>query len=270
MASYSAQSRESGRAPIPIESRAKDWWLMPLLTVSVLSLFGLYTAFRAFENNFYHVGPYLSPMYSPLFINNWTITLPLLGTKHISPAIYILVFPLAFRMTCYYYRKAVYRSFFWDPPACAVAEPMPESRMKYSGERAFPFVLMNLHRYAFYAAVIVVAFLAKDSVEAFIWPTANGGHTFGMGVGTLVMVINVFLLGAYTFGCHAWRHLVGGKTNCYSCSCMTRSSYGIWKKVSFLNSRHAMWAWVSMLWVWFTDFYIRLVASGAIHDIRIF
>ena len=31
--------------------------------------------------------------------------------------------PLGFRGTCYYYRKAYYRAFFWDPPACAIEEP---------------------------------------------------------------------------------------------------------------------------------------------------
>ena len=34
-----------------------------------------------------------------------------------------LPFLLLFRLTCYYYRKAYYRSFWLSPPACAVAEP---------------------------------------------------------------------------------------------------------------------------------------------------
>ena len=68
--------------------------------------------------------------------------------KHVSPALFILPFPLLFRATCYYYRKAYYRAFFWDPPACAVSEVAP--RKNYTGEREFPFILQNLHRYAFY------------------------------------------------------------------------------------------------------------------------
>jgi len=40
----------------------------------------------------------------------------------ISPALLILIFPLGFRFTCYYYRRAYYRSFWWAPPACAVAD----------------------------------------------------------------------------------------------------------------------------------------------------
>ncbi len=30
----------------------------------------------------------------------------------ISPALLILIFPLGFRLTCYYYRKAYYRGFW--------------------------------------------------------------------------------------------------------------------------------------------------------------
>ena len=33
---------------------------------------------------------------------------------------------------------------------------------------------------------------------------------FGIGIGTLVLVVNVVLLGGYVFGCHAFRHLIGG------------------------------------------------------------
>ena len=65
------------------------------------------------------------------------------------PALIILIFPLGFRMTCYYYRKAYYRAFWLSPPACAVAEP----HGSYSGETRFPLILQNIHRYFWYAAV---------------------------------------------------------------------------------------------------------------------
>jgi hypothetical protein len=47
-----------------------------------------------------------------------------------------LPFLLLFRLTCYYYRKAYYRSFWLSPPACAVpdrtrstpARPLPAAR----------------------------------------------------------------------------------------------------------------------------------------------
>ncbi len=66
----------------------------------------------------------------------------------LSPALMILIFPLGFRMTCYYYRKAYYRAFWLSPPACAVAEP----HEKYTGETRFPLIMQNIHRYFFYAA----------------------------------------------------------------------------------------------------------------------
>ena len=69
----------------------------------------------------------------------------------LSPALLILIFPLGFRLTCYYYRKAYYRGFWASPPACAVAEP----HAKYTGETRFPLILQNIHRYFFYFAVLV-------------------------------------------------------------------------------------------------------------------
>ena len=61
-----------------------------------------------------------------------------------SPAFLILAFPGSFRFTCYYYRKAYYRSFAATPPACAVSA-LPQK--KYKGETAL-LIFQNLHRYA--------------------------------------------------------------------------------------------------------------------------
>jgi len=122
-----AQSREAGRAPLPLSSRRDTWWLRPLLTVIVLGSFVVYATWRGLENQFYEVGPYLSPFYSPLLPINLSI-----GGWNISPAIYIIAFPLLFRLTCYYYRLAYYRAFFWDPPACAIQELA--ARKHYTGD----------------------------------------------------------------------------------------------------------------------------------------
>src|SRR4029077_17776470 len=119
-----------------------------------------------------------------------------------------LVFPGAFRITCYYYRKAYYRAAFASPPGCAV-NPRPEKR--YRGESAL-FLFQNLHRFALYFAVIFIFILLYDAGLAFF---TDG--KFGIGVGTMVLRINPILLGAYTFGCHSWRHLIGGRLDCFSC-----------------------------------------------------
>ena len=62
-------------------------------------------------------------------------------------------------MSCYYYRKAYYRSFWLSPPACGVAEP----HGKYSGETRLPLILNNVHRYFFYAAVLVALILSATT-----------------------------------------------------------------------------------------------------------
>ncbi len=258
MAVRTAQTKEAGRAPLPLTSRHDTWWIKPLATVLVLGGFVIYATWRAFVNENFEWGPYLSPFYSPIVGLNWSI----FGWT-ISPALYILIFPLSFRLTCYYYRLAYYRAFFWDPPACAVQEPA--KRKHYTGERQFPLILQNLHRFAFYAAVVFIFILGYDAIAGYFFK--DGFH---VGLGSLVLTANVVLLGLYTFSCHSWRHLIGGRVNCYSCSLASRTRYGIWKQVSLLNSRHALFAWASLIAVAVTDFYVMLLASNAIQDVRFF
>ena len=120
----------------------------------------------------------------------------------------VLPFLLGFRLTCYYYRKAYYRSFWLSPPACAVAEP----HGKYTGETRFPLILQNSHRYFFYAALVVSLINTYDAIRAFHGD--DGG--FGIGLGTMIMVVNVVLLWAYTLSCHSCRHIVGGRLKHFS------------------------------------------------------
>lgn len=252
-------TEHSSRPPAPPQLKRHDtWWIQPLLTALVLGGFAVYATWRAFENQLYHVAPYLSPFYSPEISTHWMVF-----GRHFSPALFILPFPLLFRATCYYYRKAYYRAFFWDPPACAVGEIAP--RKNYTGERAFPFVLQNLHRYAFYFAVIILVILWWDALLAFDF---NG--KFGMGVGSLIFLANVVLLSMYTFSCHSWRHLSGGCANCFSCSSGAKTQYTIWQRVTHLNENHALWAWLSLFSVVITDLYVRCLATGTISDMRFF
>src|SRR5262249_37917242 len=135
-------------------------------------------------------------------------------------AMLILIFPLGFRLTCYYYRKAYYRAFWADPPACAVGEP----RTTYWGENHWPLLFQNVHRYFLYFALVFILILGWDALLAFRWPTdrqgnllPGGGHQVGMGLGTLLMWVNVLLIAGFTFGCNSLRHLVGGRMDCFSC-----------------------------------------------------
>ena len=214
----------------------------------------MYATLRAFEGTFYTWGPYLSPFYSPLIDphHHWW---PL------SPALLILIWPLGFRVTCYYYRKAYYRAFFLDPPACAVGE---SGKHRYRGETAFPFLLQNLHRYFLYVGFIFLAFLWHDAIRAFFFD-----GRIGVGVGSLILLFYVILLTTYALSCHSLRHLAGGKLDCFSCRAGARSRHTAWRWLSVLNERHMLYAWISLIAVGLTDLYVRLVATGTITDLRL-
>lgn len=229
--------------------RTDNWRTAPMITFIVLSSFVLYATFRALENQYYLAEPYLSPLYSPLIKPDWW---------PFSPAILILWAPGMFRFTCYYYRKAYYRSFVGMPPGCTVEG---RSKYGYNGEAKFPLILQNLHRFFFYAATIVLLFLWYDAFKGFKFEDG-----FGVGVGSIVLVANAFLLSMYSLSCHSFRHLIGGKLNVFS-DCPTR--FTLWKGASALNENHMLWAWVSLFGVSLTDLYVRLVATGAITDMRL-
>ena len=139
--------------------RKDRYWVQPVVTVTVLTAFVAYATWAAFVNKNYYAGAALhrdliSPFYSPCLTGScvpgshpgtvitwWTI----------SPALLILIFPLGFRLTCYYYRKAYYRSFWQAPPACAVSD----GHGAYTGETRFPLLLQNVHRYFFYFGLVL-------------------------------------------------------------------------------------------------------------------
>lgn len=241
------------RRPTAVENPIKVWrplwWAYPTWVVAVLLAFAGYAFFAMIQKSGFAY-PYLSPFYSPKIVFK---SIPL------SPAFYVAWVPLGFRVSCYYYRKAYYRSFLWQPPACAISDRPGD----YNGETRFPFILNNLHRYFLYVTLIVLGFLWYDAIRAFDFH----GH-FGIGLGGVIMLANVVLLSGYTLGCHALRNLVGGGINCYSCSSAAKSKHGAWRFVSLLNGRHATWAWFSMFSVGLTDIYIRLLIHGAFADPR--
>lgn len=255
MASTTIEARQvAARA-----GRQDAWWVEPLQIAVVLTAFGAYSLWAALQNANYYAEPYLSPFYSPcLAVNCAHVTIPIVGSWwNLSPAFLILWAPLGFRATCYYYRKAYYRSFFWAPPACAV----PDARRGYAGESRFPLILQNLHRYFFWLALVVLAFLWWDTILAFRFPDG-----FGVGVGTLVLLGNVALLSLYTFSCHSCRHLAGGGLDVFS---RAPFRYRLWRFFSRLNARHGTYAWFSLIGVAVADLYVRLVASGTITDLRL-
>jgi hypothetical protein len=262
-----APPQRAPRRPFLATQRRDRWWLPPLLTLLVLSTFVVYSTWAAFQGEHYHFGSYLSPFYSPEIFGDsphawwprprwWPNALPF------SPALLILWAPAGFRFTCYYYRGAYYKAFWADPPACAVGEP----RKSYLGEHRLPLLLQNLHRFFLYLAVLFIVFLAHDAYKALWFADEGGVERLGLGVGTLVLTLNVVLLAGYTFGCHSMRHLVGGCMDCVSQSPGRKKAYDL---ASALNRRHMLWAWTSLCSVMLADVYVRLCSMGILQDFRI-
>jgi len=250
-------------------SRRDAWWVQPTVVFLGLGGFLVYATWAAFQGEHYHFGSYLSPFYSPELFGSsphswfgpkpgwWPSRLPF------SPALLILWAPAGFRLTCYYYRGAYYKAFWADPPSCTVGEP----RKSYIGEKSFPLILQNIHRYFLYLALIFLVVLSYDAWNG-LWfvDDTTGRSSFGVGVGSIVLLLNVVFLGSYTLGCHSLRHLVGGRLTQISKRPLQQRAYVC---VSALSRRHMLAAWMSLFWVAFSDVYVRLCSMGILTDWRI-
>ncbi|MGB3284811.1 hypothetical protein [Mycolicibacter algericus] len=250
--------------------RTDRWWLSPLRVNVFLSAWVLYATVRAFWGSDYWVDRYhyLTPFYSPCISASCVE-----GSSHLGVWLpefpwwiplgaLVLPFLLAFRLTCYYYRKAYYRAYWLSPAGCAVPEP----RAGYTGETRFPLIIQNSHRYFFYAALAITMLNTYDAITAFYSADANGGAGgFGCGLGNIVLCVNVAMLWAYTGGCHSCRHVMGGRLTHFS---KNPVRYWLWSKISWFNGRHQQFAWITLGTLAFTDFYVWMVASGVFTDIR--
>ena len=252
------------------ESMRRDrWWVQPVIVFVILTSFIVYATWAAFQGDHYTYGPYLSPFYSPELFGSsphaWFGPKPDWWPAWLvfSPALLILPFPGIFRVTCYYYRGAYYKAFWADPPACAVGEP----RTRYRGESSFPLILQNVHRYFLYVALLFLLVLSYDVYQA-LWFTdpATGEKSFGIGVGTLVLLGNVILLSGYTLGCHSMRHVAGGYLDQLSRAPVRKRMYDC---STCLNRVHMRWAWASLFSVACADLYVRLCSMGIWTDWRI-
>jgi len=244
-------------------SRKDFWWTQPLAVFLGLSFFMGYLTWGAFQGDHYEFGNYLSPLYSPLIFGDgphawfgpkpgwWPAAIPF------SAALLILWAPGGFRFTCYYYRGAYYKAFWQDPSNCAVGEP----RKSYWGERSFPLIMQNIHRYFLYLALVFNVILTYDAILSYRF--ADG---FGIGVGSLVITMNAILLGSYSLSCHSLRHIIGGRKDEVSKNGLQLACY---TGCSAMNRKHQLFAWLSLVWVAFTDFYVRLCSLGIWTDFRI-
>jgi hypothetical protein len=243
--------------------RPDRWWLLPALVVAGLGSWVTYATVRVFMQQWYWVEEhhYLTPFYSPCtslgcepgaaHFGRFLPDHPLLPYAALS-----LPLLLAFRLTCYYYRKAYFRSFWLSPPACAV----PDAHRSYTGETRFPLILNNLHRYTFYAAMVIVTINTYDAILAF-----DGHSGIGIGLGNVILLGNVAMLWAYNLSCHSCRHVFAGRLKHFSRNPLR---YRWWLFMSKMNTRHAMWAWISLGTLTLTDFYIMGLSAGWFTDLR--
>ena len=271
--SYVAPLRVTQPGRLGSTARRDKWWIQPAATALGLLIFFGYLTMRAFDASHVYYAPYISPTVAPplftpasgypgavpvehawlgAFPSWWPALLPQ------SPAFFFPALAIAFRLTCYYYRGAYYKGFAMTPPSCAVGG----GHRRYQGERAL-LLFQNLHRYTLYGALFLLVCLWWEGFSAFF----RHGR-FGIGVGTVIMVVNAGLLTAYALGCHSWRHLIGGRLDCFSCPGAFSPAYPLWKGSSWLNQRHMAFAWSSLVWVAFTDLYIYLLSTGRLGDLN--
>lgn len=282
--------------------RKDAWWLAPMGIAALLLTFVVYSTVVAFQGGYHWLNGtgYLSPFYSPEIYgfgpHAWFAGAPSWWPSTLmafSSAFLVLAVPAGFRFTCYYYRKSYYRSIWMDPVACTVGEP----RKSYLGENSLPLILLNMHRYFLYLAIILGFILLYDGIHGFffpvnadgtqfLWKDAQGtviagtGYVgvqvqgepahwkFGVGLGSLILIINPLLIMGYTFGCHSLRHFAGGRCDSFASKCGD-AKHKAWSFVTKLNDHHDLWAMSSLVWVGFTDLYIRLCAHGTWTDILI-
>jgi hypothetical protein len=247
--------------------RTDNWRKTPIITFVIFTSWVVYATVRAMMGKWYWVEEYhyLTPFYSPCVSEGCAPEAAEFGRFlpklpfFVPFAAISLPFLLLFRLTCYYYRKAYYRSFWASPTACAVREP----HAKYTGERRFPLIGQNLHRYFWAAAALISLINTWDAIKAF--HGKDGG--FGIGLGSLILLTNVILLWAYTLSCHSCRHVVGGRLKNFS---KHPVRYWAWTQVSKLNEKHGLFALITLGSLVAADLYVALVSGGAISDLRIF
>jgi hypothetical protein len=251
--------------------RTDSWWVGPAATFAFISACLVYLTWAVFQGQHYYYAPYLSPVYSPVLFS--VVTPGSVPVEHAwfgewpawwptflpaTPALFALSGPGLLRFTCYYYRKAYYRSFAGSPPGCAVR---PITRRGYRGETGL-LIFQNLHRYAMYFSLLWLPILAYDALISFY----RDGQ-LGIGVGSLVICVNTALLTSYAFGCHSFRHVIGGYDDCMSCGQNT-TKLSLWRASTWFNERHMQIAMFSLFWVAFTDFYVRMVSMQVFPDLN--
>jgi hypothetical protein len=271
--------------PFGQTKRTDAWWAQPGAILIGLLAFLIYGTWAAFTGQHYYFHGdagqnYLSPFFSPLIFDMkgnqsghaWFSGIPAWWPTFLffTPAVFVLWAPAGFRFTCYGFRGHYYKGVWGDPPSCAVGEPGFRGK-NYRGEAKWPLLIQNAHRYFLYVIVILLAVKCYDTFHQFLFlkdaHNPASGHTFGIGLGTLILFVEPILLALYVFGCHSFRHLVGGRFDELSKQGPRKPVYDC---VTCLNRKHMLWGWASLLWIMGADVYVRLCSMGILSDLVLF
>ncbi len=217
-------SRLDWKGLVPYELLEPNWRLWSFIAILVVGFWALMT-FPVSQ-----LSGYIDPFY--------------------SPTILIVPLPGAFRLTCYAYRKDYHRHLFNHPLGCANPDRGDAVSRKYTGERSGVFQLENFHRYFLYAGLAILPFFYYDFAHSLAFADS-------LRLGSLFLLANALALTAWTLSCHAFRHIVGGNVDCYSCVAGGGARKDIYDRQSWLNKHHEALAWISLLTIFFTDLYLR-------------
>ena len=183
MATDAATLREDGFG----ETQRRDaWWAGPLVTALVLGGFVVYTTFRIFQNAYFHFG-HGTDVFAGAFVFALADVLAaaraaqvgagvdFAGDVHSVDAGRISIDLLLLS------QGVLPGVLFGSAGVCG-----GRAAGSIQGRDA-PALVQNIHRYFLYIALVFIVILGYDAIESYIWPTANGGHTFGVSVGSLVL-----------------------------------------------------------------------------------
>ncbi len=234
--------------PFGATERTDAWWQSPLFQLVALLVAMGYAGWSGSHPDGVQFESLRSPIHAEL---------PGIAMTGLLTALTLAV-PILFRATCYYMRRVYYRSVFGSPAACAVGTA--PHLAGYGGEKSFPFWLQNLHRYFLYLALALIAIHWFHVVRSFWYD----GHV-RVGLGNLLLILDTALLTLYATSCHAFRHMIGGNVDCFSCAKGGEVRYKAWSLVSALNGRHMQYFWASLYTVVIADAYIRMCAAGILN-----
>jgi hypothetical protein len=180
-----------------------------------------------------------------------------------SPTVLIVPIPGLFRLTCYAYRKDYHRHLFHHPLACDNPERSDKETRRYTGEKNAVFLFENLHRYFLYAGILILPFFYYDFYLSLIYQDS-------LRIGSLLLLANALALTAWTLSCHAFRHLIGGNIDCYSCVKGGEVRNSVWRVQSWWNAHHEELAWISLFTIILADLYLRGLSAHMPLDYKLF